>query len=133
DPELPDGAEADLLRANARAFLLAVGWRTAADLDGMRKVFDEGAAAAARAHDDRLLAQVQVAYSAHLGISAGQFDEAATLATDCLQTARRSGDLDLAAAAHPTAIFAYAMAGRYPEALAVTEAALELTADQPDP
>jgi adenylate cyclase len=64
DPELPDGAEVDLLRANARAFFLAVGWRVGADRDTMREVFDEGVAAAARAHDDRLRAQVQMAYLA---------------------------------------------------------------------
>jgi class 3 adenylate cyclase/tetratricopeptide (TPR) repeat protein len=132
DPELPDGAEADLLRANARAFLLAAGWRIGADLDRMREVFDESVAAATRARDDRLLAQVQIAYSVQIGLAGGQWDEAAELATEFLQTVRRSGDLDLAAMAQPMAAFPYCYAGRYREGLAAAEAALELTADHPD-
>jgi adenylate cyclase len=79
DPELPEGAEADLLRANARACLLAVGWRIGADRDRMREVFDEGVAAATRAHNDRLLAQVQITYTACIGTAGGQWDEAAEL------------------------------------------------------
>jgi tetratricopeptide (TPR) repeat protein len=132
DAELPDGPEADLLRANARAFFLAVGWRIGADLDRMREIFEQSVAAATRAHDDRLLAQVQIAYIAQLGVAGGRLDEAAELASDCVQTARRSGDLDLADSAQAFASFLYRMAGRFPEALAATEAALELTADQPD-
>ncbi|HEY1968919.1 MAG TPA: hypothetical protein VGH89_13295, partial [Pseudonocardia sp.] len=132
DAELPTGTDADLLRANARAFFLAVGWRIGAGLDRMREVFDESVAVATRAHDDRLLAQVQIPFIGHLGTAGGRFDEAAELATDCLLTARRSGDLGLAAVAHAVASLAYGIAGRYPEALAATEEALELTADQPD-
>jgi adenylate cyclase len=132
DPELPDGAESDLLRANVRAFFLAVGWRTGADPDRIREVFDEGVAAAKRAHDDRLLTQVQIAFSVQIGMAGGQWDEVAELATDFLQTARRSGDLDVAALAQGVATFFYVMAGRFREALAAAEATLELTADQPD-
>jgi tetratricopeptide (TPR) repeat protein len=132
DAELPDGAEADLLRANARAFLLAVAWRVGADPDRMRQVFDESVAAAARARDDRLLAQVQIAYIAYLGTAGGQLEEVAELATVFLQTARRSGDLDLTALAQAWAAFAYRTAGRFPEMLGAAEAALELTVDQPN-
>jgi adenylate cyclase len=132
DPELPDCAEADLLRANARAFFLAVGWRIGTDRDTMREVFDESIAAALRAHDDRLLAQVQIPYSAYLAIAVGQLDEAAELATEFLQTARRSGDLDLAAVAQALASFPYRVTGRFPEALDAAEAAIQLTADHPD-
>src|SRR5206468_3008140 len=53
-------------------------------------------------------------------------------ATDFLQTARRSGDLDLVALAQTIAAAVYGWAGRFREALAAAEAALELTADQPD-
>jgi adenylate cyclase len=132
DPELPDGAEVDLLRANARACLLALGWRIGAGRDRMREVFDESVAAAARAQDDRLLAQVQIAYSTHIGLAGGHWDEVVELVTDFLQTARRSGDLDTAVVAQDVACWAYCHAGRFPEALAAAEAALELTADQPD-
>jgi adenylate cyclase len=132
DSELPDGAEADLLRANVSAFFLAVGWRVGADVDRMREVFEESVAAATRARDDRLLAQVQISYIAYLGTTAGRIDESAALATDFLRAARRSGDLDLAAAAQAMASYAYVMAGRYSDALAASEAALELTVDQPD-
>jgi adenylate cyclase len=132
DPVLPDGAEADRLRANARVFLLAVGWRVAADRDRMREVFDESVAAATGAHDDRLLAQAQIPYISHLVAAGGQFDEAAELATDCVQTARRTGDLDLTALAQAMAAVAYCHAGRVPEALDAAETALELTADHPD-
>jgi hypothetical protein len=120
DPSL-DGL-ADLLRANARALLLAVGWRISADLDRMREVFDESVAAATRARDDRLLAQVQIPYIAYLGATGGQFDEVAELATDCLQTVRRSGDLDLVAVVQVVAAYASCHAGRFPEALEAAEA-----------
>jgi adenylate cyclase len=103
DPELPDGAETDQLRANARAFLLAVSWRVGADRDTMREVFDEGVAAAARVQDDRLLAQVQLAYLAYIEITGGHWDEAVELGTQFLHTARRSGDLDTAAVAQSVA------------------------------
>jgi tetratricopeptide (TPR) repeat protein len=129
---LPDRVEADVLRANARAFFLAVGWRIGADRDAIQAVFEESVAAAIRAGDERLLAQVQIAYSGYLGVTGGQIDEAAELATEFLQTAQRCGDLDLTASAQAMASYAYRMAGRYSEALAATEAALELTTDQPD-
>jgi class 3 adenylate cyclase/tetratricopeptide (TPR) repeat protein len=132
DPELPDGNESDLLRANARALLLAIGWRIGTDLDRMREVFDESVAAATRARDDRLLAQVQITYTTCIGLAGGQFDEAAELATESVRTARRSGDLDLVAAAQAAAAFPYGFAGRVPEMLEAAEEALELTADQPD-
>jgi class 3 adenylate cyclase/tetratricopeptide (TPR) repeat protein len=132
DPELPDGAEADLLRANARAFLLAVGWRIGADPDRMREVFDESVAAATRAHDDRLLAQVQIAYTACIGLAGCQWDEVVERVTEFLQTARRSGDLDLAAVAQGVAAVGYGWAGRFSAALKAAEAAVELTADHPD-
>jgi len=109
DPELPDGAKVDLLRANARALFLAVGWRVGADRSRMREVFDESVAAATRAHDDRVLAQVQIAYMAYLGLAGGQWDEVVELVTDFLQTARRSGDLDTAAMAQAFAPLPIAM------------------------
>jgi hypothetical protein len=120
------------VRANARAFFLAVGFRVGADRDRMRAVFDEGVAAAGRAHDDRLLAQLQLGYIVNIGTAGGQWDEAAELATDCLQTARRSGDLDVGALVQGLAAYFYVMAGRFREGLAAAEAALELTADHPD-
>jgi adenylate cyclase len=132
DRDLPDGAESDLLRANARAFLLAVGFRIGMDLDRMREVFDESVAAATRARDDRLLAQVQIAFLTCMGLTGGQVDEAAELATESLRTARLSGDLDLVAVVQAVAACAYGYAGRLPEMLDAAEAALELTADQPD-
>lgn len=132
DSELPDGADSDRLRANARAFLIAVGWRTGADRDSTREIFEESVAAATRARDDRLLAQVQIAYGIYIGTAGGRFDEAAELASDCLQTARRSGDLELTAMAQIMVGFAYGMAGRFPEALDAVEVALELTVDQSD-
>jgi tetratricopeptide (TPR) repeat protein len=98
----------------------------------MRAVFEESVAAATRARDDRLLGQVQIAYGVYIGTAGGQFDEAAKLATEAVQTARRSGDLELAAAAQILVGFAYGMAGPFPMALAGAEAALELTVDQPD-
>jgi adenylate cyclase len=132
DPKLPDGVESDLLRANARAFLLTLGARVGADRDRMREVFDESVAAATRARDDRLLAQVQITYTACIGLTGGQWDEAAELAGESLQTARRSGDLDLAAVVQALAPLAYGFAGRFHQALEAAEAALELTAEQPD-
>jgi adenylate cyclase len=132
EPELPDGAGSDLLRANARAFLLAVGWRVGADRDRTREIFDEGVAAATRAHDDRVLAQLQIAFSLHTGVTEDQWDEAAELATESLRTARRSGDPDLTALAQAVACFGYGYAGRFREALAAAEATVELTAEQPD-
>jgi len=116
DPELST-TPSRTCYARTRAFLLTIGARIGADPDRMREVFDESVAAAPGARDDRLLAQVQITYTACIGLTGGQWDEAAELASESLQTARRSGDLDLAAVVQALAPLAYGFAGRFHQAL----------------
>jgi class 3 adenylate cyclase/tetratricopeptide (TPR) repeat protein len=132
DPELPDGAESDRVRATARVFLLALGWRLGTDLQHMREIFDQSVAAARRVQDDRLLAQVQIGFAACLMDSGGHLEEAAELCTSALQAARRIGDVGLCAAVQAATSYSYIFVGRIREALDVAEAVLELTADRPD-
>jgi adenylate cyclase len=132
DRELPDGAESDRVRATARAQLLAIGFRAGANLTQLRAIFEESVEAATRARDDRLLAQVQVAFVFCVMNTGGQLDEAADLATAAVQTVRRSGDLELAAAVQAAAMYPYLHALRLPDVLHATETVLELTTDEPD-
>jgi adenylate cyclase len=132
DHDLPDGAESDRLRATARAVLLSLAWRIGADPREMRAIFVESAEAAARARDDRLLAQVQIAFALCVLTAGGSCVEAADLATAAVQTVRRSDDLELAAAIQAAVAYPCANAGRLREALEAAETVLALTADRPD-
>jgi adenylate cyclase len=131
DHDLPDGVDSDRLRATARGLLLSIGWRVGADLQHMRKLYDQSVAAASRAGDHRLLAQVQIGFVASLVHAGGHLDEVAELSTNALHTARQSGDLGLSAAVQGCGSYVYAFGGRTREALDAAEAVVELTADQP--
>jgi len=132
DSELPVGGESDGVRANARALLLAMGWRVGSELGHMREIFDESVAAALRAEDDRLLAQAQIAFAYCVMTAGGCCDEAADLASDALRTARRSDDAELKADVEAAVTYPYLHAGRIRDALERADAALEATADRPD-
>jgi hypothetical protein len=62
---------------------------------------------------------------------AGHLDEAAELFSS-LHAARRSGDPGLFAAVQVSASYSYFLVGRLRDALDAADAALELTADQPE-
>jgi len=132
DRALPDGPQSDILRATARALLLSIGWRVGADLRHMRQIHAQTVAAATRAHDDRLLAVAQISLAGSVMKAGDHLDEAAELNTVALQAARRSGDPGLLATAHVAASYPYFLVGRLRDALDAADAALELTADQPE-
>ena len=62
----------------------------------------------------------------------GSCEEAAELATDALQTVRRTGDAELTAAVQAAVAYPCLHAGRVREVLDAADAALELTADRPE-
>jgi adenylate cyclase len=132
DHDLPDGADADRLRANARALLLSIGWRVGADLRHMRQLYDQSVAAATRAQDHRLLARAQISLAGCVMKAGGRFDEAAELAAQAFRAARLSGDQGLCASVQASASYRYIFVGRIRDALDAAEAVLELTADRPE-
>jgi tetratricopeptide (TPR) repeat protein len=88
--------------------------------------------AATRGGDDRLLTQAQIGFAYCVLNSGGSCDEAADLATDALEPARRSGDAQLIAAVQSATSYPYSVAGRVQDALEAAETVLELTADRPE-
>jgi len=98
----------------------------------MRELYDQSVAAATRAQDDRLLAQVRISLAASVMHGGGNLDEAAELATQALNAARRTGDQGLCAAVQACTSYAYVFAGRIQHTLDASEAVLELTADRPE-
>jgi adenylate cyclase len=132
DLNLPDGGESDRLRASARVLLLSIGWRVGANLDELHAIFEESMEAATRARDDRLLAQVQIAFALCTLNLGGSCDEAADLATAAAKDGRPSGDLELAAEVQALAAHPYLHTLRLREVLDATEAVLELTDNRPD-
>jgi hypothetical protein len=133
DHDLPTGAEADSLRAAARAQLLAIGLRVCADLKQLRAIFEESVEAATRVQDDRLLAQVRVLFAGCVMNGGGSCDEAADLATAAVQDARRSGELELATEIQAITNYPYLHTLRLREVLDATKTVLAQTANSPDP
>jgi class 3 adenylate cyclase len=132
EPELPDGDESDRVRASGSALLLVLLWRIGAELEQLRELFGESVAAARRASDDALLAQVHCAFSICLMGAGGHCEEAAQRADDAVRTARSCGDVALRSAVQALCAYAYAQSRPAGDILRTTAEVLEHTADLPE-
>ncbi|HSI80449.1 MAG TPA: adenylate/guanylate cyclase domain-containing protein, partial [Solirubrobacterales bacterium] len=130
DDELPDGPDADGLRAVARVFLLGLGWRGGMEGSKMLDVFEEGRAAAERTGNDSALAALHGTATIALTVR-GLVGEAIRHIPEALATAERSGDPATLAMVRATSSYPLFLAGRIDEALAAADSLVEQTRDDP--
>jgi len=131
DAELPEGAEADAMRAGARTMILAMGWRLGADIADARQVFKEGSALAERLEDKATLAMLHGTLGISEATCGGNIPEYVRLGEETQRIGEEIEDPGLRAAAATGPMYALWLAGRHEEALASLDRVLELTADDP--
>jgi adenylate cyclase len=131
DAELPEGAEADGIRAGARVMILGMGWRLGADIAEARQVFEEGRALAERLGDKATLAMLHGTLGISEATCGGNVPEYVRLAEETQRIGEEIEEPNLRAAAATGPMYAHWLAGRHEEALASLDRVLELTADDP--
>ena len=131
DPELPESAEGDALRATSRLMLIAVGWRLGADVDEARRLFEEGREVAEGIGDQATLALLHGGLGVALGTGGGDVPAWVRFADEGVRIAEEVGDPALIVNALVAAVYPRVLLGRHDEALEGADRILELTAGDP--
>ena len=129
DAALPDGAEADGLRAASRLMILATGWRLGRNVEELREVYAEGKAIVERTGDVATLALMHGALGIAVGTGEGNVTEFVALATEGADLADHIEEPNAQAAVAGLPMYALYLAGRHEEALASLDLTLELTVE----
>jgi class 3 adenylate cyclase/tetratricopeptide (TPR) repeat protein len=131
DSDLPEGAEADAMRAGARVMILGVAWRLGLDIAESRKIFEEGRALAERSGDAATLAMLHGTLGVSEATCGGNVPEYVRLQEEMLRIAEEIEEPNMQVAAATGPMYGLYLAGRQEESLATLDRVLELTAEDP--
>ena len=131
DDELPKDEEADALRVGARLMIVSTGWRLGAEVDDVRRVFEEGSEIAERRGDRAALALLYAGLGITVGTCGGDVAEFTRLAEESVRLADEVEDPGLRVAALGTSVYPWYLSGRFEDALELADRGLELTAEDP--
>jgi adenylate cyclase len=132
DADLPEGAEADGMRAGARVMILSMAWRLGIDIAECRVVFEEGKTIAERTGDAATLGMLHGTLGIAEATCGGNVPEYVRLQEETIQIAERIEDPGMRVAAATGPMYALYLAGRQEEALAALDRVLALTTDDPE-
>jgi len=120
---LPESPETILLGLLSRAGMIGLGIWQGDPQNQAATLFEEGRALATRLGDARALALLEAAYSGALS-SAGEIEAAIEHSLEGVRLAATTGAKDVQLALQVPLVYAYEIAGRIEEALALTEEAI---------
>jgi len=127
---LPESEETTSLGLAARIFSLQYGWRLGISQEEAEATFSEAERMASAAGDIRSRAVLLGVHGGIKGSNEGSVREFAELFGQAIALAEESGDPELYMTIAPSC-YALALVGRYREAVAICDRAIELAADDP--
>jgi adenylate cyclase len=128
---LPDSAQSEAHRLQARVALLNYGWRLGVSHDDPAALFAEAERMAARSGDIHAGAILHILYGAVRGMGYGDVRDYVQLARQALALAAKSGDPALHVGVVSGAAHALHSGGHYREAVAAVDRALDLADGDP--
>jgi adenylate cyclase len=132
DDDIPNDADGDMARLNARLYVTTMGWRVGADPAITRKAFDEGILIAERTGNTVVLALLHTAFSACPLTCEGRLAESVFIATEAKRLADTLGDPGVRVLTMTILPYLIWLQGRLEEAVAMFDEVIELTADNLD-